>query len=67
MILYNTGTDYIFSRADGKHRHVINSQKVSKHVVSVAVKRKALENITLRPKKMIDAELKGVSDYLNVY
>lgn len=57
MMLYNIGTDYTVLRADGEYRHVIDSQKVARRVVSVAVKRKALEDTTLRPKKMIDAEL----------
>lgn len=35
-------------------------------LLSVAVKRKVLEDITLRPNKMIDAKLKGDPDYLNV-
>lgn len=65
-MMYNTGIDYTFSSSDGDHKHVIDSQKVAKHVVSVAFKSKAQEDVTLRSNKMIDAELKGDPDHLNV-
>ena len=64
--VWTTGISNVFSRAEGEHIHVIDRQKVARHVVSVAVKRKALEDISLRPNKMIDAELRRDPDHLNV-
>jgi hypothetical protein len=55
-----------FSRREGDHSHMIDVRKTARHVVSVAVKRKAVDDICTRPNKMIDAELKTDSHYLHL-
>lgn len=41
-------------------------RKLQDMLLSIAVKRKALEEITFHPNKMIDVELKGDPHHLNI-
>lgn len=63
--LYTCGANYLFSRKSGVHNHAFLSEKVfNRQKISNSVKRKAAEDISERPAKLIHKELSTQKEVL---
>ena len=56
----------MFSRMEGEHSHELSTRKTARHLINVAVKKKAVRETSLRPNKLIDNELRAQPNQLSV-
>lgn len=63
--VFTLGSDNIISRKETVHNHENDIKKLNRQILSVASKRKAVEDITERPSKIIHSVLRENSDTMD--
>lgn len=63
--VFTLGSDNIISRKETLHNHEKDIKKLNRQILSVASKRKATEDITERPSKIIHSVIKENTDTMN--
>lgn len=63
--LYTTGMEKRFSREEGEHNHAsVDKAVINRQIISNSVKRKAIEDVSLRPSKLIQLEIDSKKESL---